>query len=224
MAGPAAVTFDLDHTLCEHDQSHDELLTETFERAGVEQYCTPSDVDAIVDDAPTVESDREFFEFCFAEAARRAGANADHAPTLATTYDDLLDHSAVSFRPGAEAALSAVDDRHVALVTNGSEQTQTEKLEALGLTDAFDATVFCDPAAGIHAKPDPAPFERALDALGVEPAETLHVGDSLAADVAGANALGSDSAWVPPSPPVERTLDHEPTHRLSSLADLPSIL
>ena len=39
-------------------------------------------------------------------------------------------------------------------------------------------------------KPDPAIFERALDALGVEPARALFVGDTLATDVAGAKALG----------------------------------
>ncbi len=39
-------------------------------------------------------------------------------------------------------------------------------------------------------KPHPAIFERALDALGVEPARTLFVGDTLATDVAGAAALG----------------------------------
>ncbi|HEX3055851.1 MAG TPA: HAD-IA family hydrolase, partial [Gaiellaceae bacterium] len=39
-------------------------------------------------------------------------------------------------------------------------------------------------------KPHPAIFERALDALGVEPSATLFVGDTLATDVAGAAALG----------------------------------
>ena len=39
-------------------------------------------------------------------------------------------------------------------------------------------------------KPHPAIFERALEALGVDPAATLFVGDTLATDVAGAAALG----------------------------------
>jgi putative hydrolase of the HAD superfamily len=39
-------------------------------------------------------------------------------------------------------------------------------------------------------KPDPAIFRYALDRAGVAPAEALHVGDSLSADVAGARAAG----------------------------------
>ena len=45
-------------------------------------------------------------------------------------------------------------------------------------------------------KPDTDPFERALSGLGVDPHEAVHVGDSLASDVAGANAAGLTSVWV----------------------------
>ena len=45
-------------------------------------------------------------------------------------------------------------------------------------------------------KPRPEPFHLALDLLGLAPAQVLHVGDSLTADVRGANALGIPVAWV----------------------------
>ena len=45
-------------------------------------------------------------------------------------------------------------------------------------------------------KPHPEPFEAALRLLHLQPQEVLHVGDSATADVAGAQALGIDVAWL----------------------------
>jgi putative hydrolase of the HAD superfamily len=49
-----------------------------------------------------------------------------------------------------------------------------------------------DSATTGASKPDPAIFRRALDALGADPARTLHVGDTEEADGAGARAAGVD--------------------------------
>jgi putative hydrolase of the HAD superfamily len=48
------------------------------------------------------------------------------------------------------------------------------------------------------AKPDPAIFRRALDALGTDPEHTLHIGDTPAADVEGARAAGIHPVLVDP--------------------------
>lgn len=55
-------------------------------------------------------------------------------------------------------------------------------------------------------KPRPEPFQLALDLLGLTPADVLHVGDSLTADVAGATALNIPVTWV------NRTSRPRPTH------------
>lgn len=46
------------------------------------------------------------------------------------------------------------------------------------------------------AKPDPRIFHAACHALGVRPAETLHIGDDLALDVEAARDAGLRSAWL----------------------------
>ena len=219
-----ATLFDLDLTLCEHDQDADALLDRTFDRVGVDRYCSPADLAAVADDTPPAESDAEFFEHCFAAAAERAGAARSHARALAEAHDDLIDHSRVSFLPGAEDALAAARAAGpVALVTNGGRETQAEKLAALGVADAFDATVFCDPADGVPPKPDPTPFERALSALAADPDHALVVGDSLAADVAGANAMGLTSVWVPYDE-ASAGGDHTPDHALETLDGFSDLL
>jgi putative hydrolase of the HAD superfamily len=61
-------------------------------------------------------------------------------------------------------------------------------LKALGLLDQVDAVVYSSEAGS--AKPDPAIFRRALGILDVDPARTVHVGDSAVADLGGARAAG----------------------------------
>ena len=67
-------------------------------------------------------------------------------------------------------------------------------LESLGLLDALDGAVAS--AVVGAAKPDPAPFARALELAGAAPAEALHVGDSPVNDVEGAHAAGIDAALL----------------------------
>ena len=61
-------------------------------------------------------------------------------------------------------------------------------LERYGVAERIDAAVFSSEIG--WRKPHPAIFERALAELGVEPAAALFVGDSLANDVGGAQAVG----------------------------------
>ncbi|WP_435151749.1 HAD family hydrolase [Haladaptatus sp. DFWS20] len=223
MADFDAILFDLDSTLCVSDQDEEAVLAEAFDRVSVDQYCTVADIIAAVDDISTPKTPHEFYEFCFAVTARKAGIETHHASDLATAYEACLDHSAVSFRPGAEAALAAASDANLGLVTNWDEATQTVKLDALGISDVFDTPVFANPRDGVPPKPDPTPFERALSELDSEPGNTIHVGDSLGADVAGANGLDIDSVWVPYKEQVTDPTP-EPTHILPSLAEFPSLL
>ncbi len=109
--------------------------------------------------------------------------------------------------------MEAASGTNLELVTNGDEAPQNTKLDALGIADAFDTLVFVDPRNGVPPKPDAAPFEKALTELGTTPNDALHVGDSLRADIAGANALGMDSVWVPHD---ERAMEPTPNRRTRS--------
>lgn len=61
-------------------------------------------------------------------------------------------------------------------------------LEQMGLAERLDFAVFSSEVG--KRKPHPEIFERALEALGVAPEETLFVGDRLFEDVRGASELG----------------------------------
>jgi putative hydrolase of the HAD superfamily len=63
-----------------------------------------------------------------------------------------------------------------------------DDLARLGIAERVDVAVFSSEVG--RRKPDPAPFRAALERLGVEPQDALHVGDRLYEDVLGASRLG----------------------------------
>lgn len=227
-----AVCFDLDGTLCVSEQDPAQLLEVAFERAGAEPFFSVSDAAAVDASAlPPADSDVEFHEHLFTAAATEADADPSAATVaaVAEAHVDVLDPAEVSFRDGARTALEYARERYdVALVTNGARETQTVKQEALGIIDHFDVEVYCDPAAGVVPKPDPTPFQMALDELDVLADAALKVGDSHGADVVGAHNAGMQSVWVPRQDRSTMELpaepDPAPTHRLDSMGDLQTIL
>ena len=77
----------------------------------------------------------------------------------------------------------------LAMVTNFDHPPHLhDMLPRLDLVEPFDAIVISG-EVGVR-KPDPAIFDIALDRLGLESRETVHVGDSLEDDVDGALAAG----------------------------------
>jgi putative hydrolase of the HAD superfamily len=81
--------------------------------------------------------------------------------------------------------------------------------------------IVIDSAVAGVAKPDPAIFYLALDALGVSPGETvLHVGDSLRYDVAGALAAGLRPVHMDPFGFCPEPHGHLHVRRLADLTTL----
>jgi 2-haloalkanoic acid dehalogenase type II len=80
----------------------------------------------------------------------------------------------------------------VCLVSDADRDQLRGVLEQHGI--AVDHVVTSEDARAY--KPRPEPFEMALRKLGVTADDVLHVGDSPAADIAGAAALGIDTAFL----------------------------
>lgn len=91
-------------------------------------------------------------------------------------------------------ALRELDVR-IAVVTNRPHSAALfgRSLQEYQLAEFVDAVV-CSADVGF-VKPHAAPFERALEMLGVGPEETVMVGDSLESDISGAKALGLTTVW-----------------------------
>ncbi|WP_115862614.1 HAD family hydrolase [Halorussus litoreus] len=210
----STVFLDLDDTICRHPRSTADRLADAFNAAGVNPFFDVTDFRRWLAQV-SADTRLELREKCFARIADEQGRDPADALAVARTYEDP-DPTSVEFLPGAESALDRLGATHdLALVTNGGRETQTAKLEALDIADHFGALTF---AGSDHAvKPDPQPFEYTLSAMGVSADETVHVGNSLRADVAGAHAAGLQSVWL-----EEREMAgaHDPHHTIASMHDL----
>jgi putative hydrolase of the HAD superfamily len=221
--GFAAVLFDLDGTLCRHEQDAETVYAGAFDVAGVEPFGEPDELWAALPDppAPVPEDRLASLAEGFRTVADRHGRSVD-ARALARGFTEVVDHSAVRFREGAETALSAARQRGpVGLLTNGPEHRQSTKLRSLGIVDAFDAVVFAGDMP--RRKPHRDPFDRAVGELGVDAALSLYVGDSLEYDVAGARGAGLRAAWCPTDGGLDPG-EHAPDYVLRSPADLAAVL
>jgi putative hydrolase of the HAD superfamily len=95
--------------------------------------------------------------------------------------------------PGVPDAVRSLRRRGLGLAVVGNwDMALPEHLAALGLGEL---PVFTSAAVGA-AKPDPAPFLRALETLGVPATRALHVGND-EVDALGARAAGMRFAWAP---------------------------
>lgn len=107
-----------------------------------------------------------------------------------------------------------------AVLTNGVEALQRDKLVHLRLADAV-GPLFAADALGV-AKPRPGAFTAVCERLGREPAEVVYVGDDHAVDVLGARSAGLRAVLVDrtgTAPPGERCV----VRSLRELLDLPEV-
>jgi len=190
-----AVTLDIDRTLCEYRRSTADLLAEAFDTVGVDPFFTAGEYrDRMFRYVPRTDTKAELREACFADLAAERGHDRAVGRRVAAVHTNLRDHRDVEPVPGAREAVAALAERYpLAVVTNGAPENQAPKLDELGLADRFETVVH----AGYDtlAKPDPAPFLDALDALGTAAPATVHVGDGRD-DVLGADAAGMRTAWL----------------------------
>jgi putative hydrolase of the HAD superfamily len=94
-------------------------------------------------------------------------------------------------------------------------------LERMGIAERIDFAVFSSEVG--KRKPHPEIFERALEALEVEPAEAMFVGDRLFEDVRGANEVGMTSVQALWFRADEHPEGGEPDHEAFTQMDVLNI-
>jgi putative hydrolase of the HAD superfamily len=129
--------------------------------------------------------------------------------------------AAIRFEPFPDTvpALRALRAAGVKLVAASNwDVSLHEQLERTGLTPLLDGALS---SAEVGApKPDPEIFARALALAGARPAEALHVGDDVEADVGGALAAGLEPVLID----RDGSLEPPPgVRRIASLAELPAL-
>jgi putative hydrolase of the HAD superfamily len=194
-----AVVFDLDNTLFDHTGCAVVGLRSWVTELGI----TPTD--ELIAEWFVIEED-QFNRFLAGELThqgQRRGRLRAFLPVLGlpvpvadaeldevfTGYLTQYTNNWIAYpdaRPALEVARS--NGWRVGVLTNGSTRQQNAKVAAIGLADLID--VVCTSEALGVSKPDPLAYQRVCEALGVEPGETLMIGDNLELDVIAARAAG----------------------------------
>lgn len=194
-----AVIFDLDNTLFDHTASATAAI-----RAWVPELGGTWS-DELVAQWFLIE-DRNFNQWlagALTHQGQRRGRLRDFLPLIGQpvpALDEELDLIFTGFLRQYEANWAAFPDARPALevarsngwrigvLTNGSTTQQNAKLAAIGLADLVD--VVCTSELLGVSKPDPQAYLQTCQALGVEPADTVMIGDNLELDVVAARQAG----------------------------------
>ena len=94
-------------------------------------------------------------------------------------------------------ALHRLHETHrLGVISNiwSSNDLYLREFERVGIRNLFDVIIFSSDYSCI--KPSPYIFAKAIEALDVDRAKIVFVGDSLKHDIAGAKAVGLSSVWI----------------------------
>ncbi|ENO8973150.1 HAD family hydrolase [Vibrio parahaemolyticus] len=110
-------------------------------------------------------------------------------------YFDSVRMGAFTFFPGVKEMLTDLRKHYkLVVITNGPIFSQHPKLKATQMDEWVDHIIVGGEEP--EEKPAASIFQKALNLVDIKPEEALHIGDSLAADIAGANNMGILSVWV----------------------------
>ncbi|MBM4939006.1 HAD family hydrolase [Vibrio parahaemolyticus] len=110
-------------------------------------------------------------------------------------YFDSARMGAFTFFPGVKEMLMDLRKHYkLVVITNGPIFSQHPKLKATQMDEWVDHIIVGGEEP--EEKPATSIFQKALNLVDIKPEEALHIGDSLAADIAGANNMGILSVWV----------------------------
>jgi 2-haloacid dehalogenase len=225
----SVVIFDADNTLFDFDMAQRSALLETI---GLGEKDPDSDeafaLFKEVNDQAWKEHEEGILsrDVLRVERFRRYGERRPFARGLEDAAEFYLDALSTKgeLYPGAREALEELRGRgfRLALATNGFTRVQRGRIAAAKVESLFEG-IYISEEMGMK-KPDASFFAACLAGMGCEPFRALMVGDSPAADMAGAKAAGMPCAWInshrAPYPPEFPSPDME----LRSVNELPRAL
>ena len=134
---------------------------------------------------------------------------------------DRLD--AFGFYPGIESFLAEARKLFtLVVITNGPEFSQLPKVDAVSLAEHVDHILIGGQEP--EQKPARSIFDKALKLAGCEAHEAIHVGDSLAADIAGAHNSGITAVWIQHQQPLDAELGIAPQHTVLHPREIPALI
>lgn len=182
----ALLLIDLDNTLVDRDAAFRAAVVTFLDHHGL----PASDVAWAMKEDASGYTPRDALAAAMADRYRSVPVTAIHA---------LLDNGAADRVSLAQTTRSALASARAqgwtcVIVTNGRTSQQEMKIRNTGLDRWVDGWVVSE-AVG-HKKPAPQIFQVAAELVGISLYGAWVIGDSPAADIAGAATLGLRSVWI----------------------------
>jgi 2-haloalkanoic acid dehalogenase type II len=181
------------------------------------------------------QRDSEFIEYTTALILRTLLADHGHnhvtPEMLRPALKRLYAVSQAHWRPEADTLSTLEKLRRagyrMAIISNAGDDDDVQTLvDNAGIRSYFDF-VLTSAACGIR-KPNPRIFELALKQWGISHKRAAMVGDTLGADILGANNAGVYSIWVTRRADTAANRDHEdtikPNSKIANLAELSRLI
>tara|TARA_R110001592_G_scaffold67975_8_gene208286 strand:+ start:666 stop:1409 length:744 start_codon:yes stop_codon:yes gene_type:complete len=108
------------------------------------------------------------------------------------------------------------------VITNGPEFSQVPKVKQVNLAEYVDHIIIGGQEP--EQKPAASIFNKALKLANCQASEAVHVGDSLAADIAGAHNSGITSVWIQHQQPLDAELGINPHHIVLHPSEIPGLI
>ena len=223
-----AVSFDLDGTLYNYDESHRAALKASASATRRELGLPPHRFLELYRDSReevhrrlggTAASHNRLLYFHELMSRWSRGCSLRSVQRLYRAYWSAFFSRMCPF-PGARSLLENLRRRSVklAIVTNMVTHVQFRKINKLGLRDAFDVIVTSEEAG--HEKPHGDIFELCLSRLGLEAEQVTHVGNDYAEDVQGARRAGLHPIWFAPRTALRAHSGRQPVRTFSELGKI----
>lgn len=141
------------------------------------------------------------------------------AYSISESFSDLRDKEMRPF-PGALETLQFLreSDIRLALVTNGSSESQRAKIDRFGLERYFEF-IYIEGEQGA-GKPEEAVYRKTMDALRTLPEETWMIGDKLEWEVVAPQKIGIKGIYINSRGEKTGPYQEVPFLTLSTLSDL----
>lgn len=222
----SVITFDLDNTLWPVEPSiihaenelynwleiHYSKLTNEFSKEDIQVFREP-----ILEQYKDMLHDLTFVRTALLiKLAESVGYPESMASEAMIVYRKA--RNVVSFYPDTMPAIEELEKHFtLAAITNGNAE-----IEKMDIGQFFKKS-FYSADIGV-AKPHPTIFKSAIDYLGVESREIIHIGDDPINDVIGAHKAGMDTIWLNRNDEVWPKGLSEPTYTVNNLSEVTDLL
>lgn len=220
--------LDMDDTLLSFKESEKQSLTKVFEKYNIpatdENIQTYHDVnESLWKEFEKGKIKKHVLEKTrFQKFGQAAGVEITQSEQMNKDYRSFLSQSAILFDGVIEFLEDIEDHATIAIVTNGIEAVQQNRIKISGIDDFIDG-LYTSEKVGAQ-KPNKQIFTSALKDLGIEKWDkVLVVGDRLQSDIKGGINAGLDTCWVNFSN-EENTTNITPKYEVRDFTQLKNII